>query len=483
LLEKEYPVPYEPVIGMEVHVELHTASKMFCCCPADHFQQPPNIHICPVCTAQPGALPVINGRAVELTIMTGMAFNCRINPHNVFARKNYVYPDLPKGYQISQYEFPLCEAGVLDIDTEAGTKCIGIERVHLEEDTGKLQHQGNSSLVDYNRAGMPLMEIVSDASIRSAEEAYAYLWKIRQIVRYLGASSADMEKGDMRCEANISVRPQGEQAFGTKVEVKNLNSFRAVRNAIDYEIKRQIQSLEDGDQIRQVTMGWDESAAVTREQRSKETSEDYRYFPEPDLLNLDLEEAWIDGLRQHLPELPDAKAARFAADYGLSPQDIGVLIEDQEIAAYFERAARLQDADTKQLCNWMTVEFFRLLKETESELSQIKVSPEALVELLALVNDNTINQNAAKEVFAELWKNGGSPTKIVKARGLTQISDTSELDGIIAQVIAANDAVVEKVKGGDLKPINFLKGQVMRETHGKANPQTVDELLRQQLGV
>ncbi len=476
-------MPYEPVIGMEVHVELHTASKIFCSCPADHFQQPPNIHICPVCTAQPGALPVINGHAVALTIMTGMAFNCRINRHNVFARKNYIYPDLPKGYQISQYEFPLCEDGTLEIETAAGTKRIGIERVHLEEDTGKLVHQGNSSLVDYNRAGMPLMEIVSDASIRSAEEAYAYLWKIRQIVRYLGASTADMEKGDMRCEANISVRPNSEAAFGTKVEVKNLNSFRAVRNAIDYEIKRQIQTIEEGGAVRQVTMGWDENSAVTREQRSKETSEDYRYFPEPDLLNLDLEETWIAKLQTELPELPDAKTARFASAFGLSSQDIAVLIEDQEIATYFEQAVKHPGADPKQVCNWMTVEFFRHLKETSIEIKDCKVTPTAMVELLTLVNNKTINQNAAKEVFAELWEKGGLPADIVAARGLTQISDTSALEGVITAVLGANNAAVEKIKSGDLKPLNFLKGQVMRETRGKANPQTVDALLRQQLGV
>ena len=475
-------MPYETVIGMEVHVELQTASKMFCRCSADHFQIDANTHICPVCTSQPGALPVINERAMQLTAMTGMALNCEIKPHNVFARKNYTYPDLPKGYQVSQYELPLCENGWVEIDAENGAKQIGVVRVHLEEDTGKLQHEGRSSLVDYNRAGVPLMEIVTDASIRSADEAYNYLNKIRQIVRYLGASSGDMEKGAMRCEANISIRPEGSEEFGTKVEVKNLNSFRAVRNAIAYEVERQQQVLAEGGQVRQVTMGWDEGMNITREQRSKETSEDYRYFPEPDLLDVHLDDAWIGQARAELPELPAAKAARFAADYGLGEQDIAVLVEDRAVAAYFEDAAKADGADPRQVGNWITGEVFRRLNEEEITIENAKVAPAALFALLALVKDGSINQNAAREVFSQMWEKGGSPAEIVEAKGLKQISDTSELDGAVAQVIADNPDAVAKIKGGNMKTIGFLMGQVMKATRGKANPQLVQELLKKQLG-
>jgi aspartyl-tRNA(Asn)/glutamyl-tRNA(Gln) amidotransferase subunit B len=466
---------YETVIGMEVHVELQTASKMFCRCPAHHFQVEPNRHVCPVCTAQPGALPVINGRALELTAMTGLALNCQVQPRSIFARKNYVYPDLPKGYQISQYELPLCTRGWVEVEG----KRIGIERVHLEEDTGKLVHQGGLSLVDYNRAGVPLMEIVSDSSLRSAEEAYAYLWAVRRVVRYLGASSGDMEKGAMRCEANISVRPAGSGEFGTKVEVKNLNSFRAVRNAIAYETGRQVRLLEEGEKVRQVTMGWDEEAGVTRQQRSKETSEDYRYFPEPDLLPVVVDEAWIGRVRGLTPELPQAKAARFAGQYGLSPQDIGVLVDDQEVAAYFEEAAAL--AEPKLVSNWVAVELFRRLKEDGIGIGQIKVRPQALAELINLVKSGAINQPAAKEVFGVLWAEGGAPAAVVEARGLGQISDTGALEQAVAGALAANPDAVAKIRAGNDKAIKFLIGQVMKATRGKANPALVEELLRRRL--
>ncbi len=474
---------YETVIGMEVHVELQTASKMFCGCAADHFQVEANTHICPVCTAQPGALPVINGRAMELTAMTGLALHCQIRPHNVFARKNYIYPDLPKGYQVSQYERPLCEDGWVEITSEDGPKKIGIERVHLEEDTGKLQHTGRASLVDYNRAGVPLMEIVTDASIRSDDEAFDYLNKIRQVVRYVGASSGDMEKGAMRCEANVSIRPEGSDEFGTKVEVKNLNSFRAVRNAIAYEVERQQQVIEEGGQVRQVTMGWDEQMGVTREQRSKETSEDYRYFPEPDLLDVHLEVEWINRIGRELPELPADKAARFSEIYGLNQKDIAVLIEDAAVAAYFEEAAQHSGADPKSVANWVTGEIFRRLNDEDVLIADAKVSPAALVELLALVKDGAINQNAAREVFTELWEKGGSPARIVETKGLKQIFDTSELDEAVAKVIEANPDAAEKIKDGNLKTVQFLMGQVMKETRGKANPQLVQELIKKQLRV
>ncbi len=471
---------YETVIGMEVHVELQTHSKMFCSCPADHFHIDPNAHTCPVCTAQPGALPVINERAMQLTAMTGLALNCEVQPHNVFARKNYVYPDLPKGYQISQYDLPLCQNGYIDITASNGKKRIGIERVHLEEDTGKLMHSGRSSMVDYNRAGVPLMEIVTDSSIRSADEAFAYLTIIRQTVRYLEASSGDMEKGAMRCEANISIRPLGTEKYGTKVEVKNLNSFRSVRNAIEYEVKRQQQVIEAGNQVRQVTMGWDEGAGVTREQRSKETSEDYRYFSEPDLLNIQLQENWIDCLRDKLPELPVAKAGRFLNDYGLNLQDISVITEDRSISDYFEAVLTFDDIEPKQAANWVLGEVFRLLNH-ETQDGHITVTPKDLANLISLVNKGVINQNAARTVFSEMWANGGDPEEIIRSKKLGQISDTNELDQAVAQVIANEPEAATKIQNGNLKPIQFLMGQVMKATRGKANPQLVQELIKQQL--
>ncbi len=468
---------YETVIGMEVHVELQTASKMFCSCAADHFQVPANQQICPVCTAQPGALPVINGRAMELTAMTGLAVGCQIHPHSVFARKNYTYPDLPKGYQISQYELPLCTDGRVSIETENGVREVGIIRIHLEEDAGKLVHEAGASLVDLNRAGVPLMEIVSDSALRSAAEADAFLVKIRQLVRYLGASSGDMEKGAMRCEANISVRPRGATEYGTKVEVKNLNSFRSVRNAIDYEVRRQVSLIEDGQAVQQVTMGWNEAAGITQLQRSKETSEDYRYFPEPDLLDVDLTQEWIDRIQAQMPELPGRKGERFAAEYGLSAQDISLLVEDAAVACYAERALAVDGANPKSVSNWITGQLFRLLNENETEIDKIAVEPEALAELSMLVDGGTINQNAGREVLGTLWAEGGSPRAIVESRGLAQISDTSELEQIVAEVIGQNDDAVEKIRDGNDKPLKFLMGQVMKATKGKANPRMVEELI------
>lgn len=468
---------YETVIGMEVHVELQTASKMFCSCAADHFQVPANEHICPVCTAQPGALPVINERAMELTVMTGLAVGCQIHPHSVFNRKNYTYPDLPKGYQISQYELPLCTDGLVRVRTEDGVLEVGIIRIHLEEDAGKLVHEAGASLVDLNRAGVPLMEIVSDSVLRSAAEADAFLVKIRQLVRYLGASSGDMEKGAMRCEANISVRPRGATEYGTKVEVKNLNSFRSVRNAIDYEVRRQVSLIEDGQAVQQVTMGWNEAAGITQLQRSKETSEDYRYFPEPDLIDVDLTQEWIDRVAAQMPELPDRKGERFAADYGLSAQDISLLVEDAAVADYAERALAVDGANPKSVSNWITGPLFRLLNENETDIDTIAVEPEALAELSMLVDAGTINQNAGREVLGTLCAEGGSPRAIVEARGLAQISDTSELEQIVAEVIGQNAAAVEKIRGGNDKPLKFLMGQVMKATRGKANPRMVEELI------
>jgi aspartyl-tRNA(Asn)/glutamyl-tRNA(Gln) amidotransferase subunit B len=484
-------MPYESIIGMEVHVELNTISKMFCGCSARAFGTPANTHVCPVCLGMPGTLPVINEQAVRHTVMAGLALNCAIQIHNVFARKNYFYPDLPKGYQISQYELPLCRDGFLDVevgDTSPGggvgeTRTIRIRRVHLEEDTGKLTHVNGHSLVDFNRAGVPLMEIVSEADMRTAEEAYAYVTRLRQIVRYLGVSSGDMEKGAMRCEVNLSQRPVGSDELGTKVEVKNLNSFRSVRNAIAYEIERQTRLLESGQPVVQVTMGWDEVAGVTREQRTKEEAHDYRYFPEPDLPPLNLEPAWIEEVKATLPELPDAKRDRFIADYGLSGYDASVLVEDQAVADYFEDAVQAvgDELSPKLLANWVTGELFRLMNEANTAIADVKVRPGDLAALVEMVKAGDINQPAAKKTFAVMWETGRSPQEIVEEQGLKQISDTSELTGVVAQVIAENPDAVDSFKAGKETSIRFLIGQVMRSTRGKANPQLAEQLLREQL--
>jgi len=474
---------YEPIIGMEVHVELDTASKMFCACRADAFGAQPNTHVCPVCLGMPGTLPVINERAVRYTVMTGLALYASILPQAVFARKNYFYPDLPKGYQISQYELPLSQNGTLDIDVGDATRRIRIRRVHLEEDTGKLTHADGRSWIDFNRAGVPLMEIVSEADLHSADEAYAYVTYLRLLVRYLGVSSGDMEKGAMRCEVNLSLRPAGTEAFGTKVEIKNLNSFRSVRNAIAYEIERQARLLEAGQSIAQVTMGWDESAGVTRQQRSKEEAHDYRYFPEPDLPPLALSGEWIDRVRASLPELPDARRARFMADYDLSRYDAGVLVEDRAVADYFERAlqARPPAVSPKLVANWVTGELFRLMKDTSSPIGDVKIRPEDLVALIEMVAAHSITQTAAKQVFGRMWETGRPPQPIVDELGLRQISDAGQLADIVARVIAEQPDAVAQVRAGKEATLRFLIGQVMRATHGKANPQLAEQLLRERI--
>jgi aspartyl-tRNA(Asn)/glutamyl-tRNA(Gln) amidotransferase subunit B len=477
-------VTYEPVIGLEVHIELNTASKMFCGCRAAPFGAPPNAYVCPVCLGLPGALPVINAEAVRCTVLTGLALGCDIQPHSVFARKNYFYPDLPKGYQISQYELPLCRGGRLDIDVGDATRTVGITRVHLEEDTGKLTHTGEHSLVDLNRAGIPLMEIVSEPDMRSADEAYAYVTRLQQIVRYLGVSSGDMEKGAMRCEVNLSLRPAGSSAFGTKVEVKNLNSFRSVRNAIAFEIERQTRLLDSGRPVMQVTMGWDETAGVTREQRSKEEAHDYRYFPEPDLPPLRLDTAWIEAVRRDLPELPGVRRDRFVMDYALSRYDAGVLVEDRAVADYFEAvvAAAGRRASAKVIANWLTGEFFRLLKETGVAIGDSPIRPEDLADLLALTCADKINQSAAKQVLSLMWQTDRAPAAIVEELGLEQVSDHDQLAAVVGRVINDNPDAVASFRAGKETAIRFLMGQVMKASRGKANPQLVEQLLRAALG-
>jgi len=435
----------------------------------------------------PGTLPVINERAVEYTVMLGLALNCEIQTHNVFARKNYFYPDLPKGYQISQYELPLCLNGYVDVAPEDSDspRRIRIRRVHLEEDTGKLMHVNNHSLVDLNRAGVPLMEIVTEADIHSAEEAYAYVGKLRQLVRYLGISTGDMEKGAMRCEVNLSLKPLDSAEWGTKVEIKNLNSFRSVRNAIAYEIERQASILDEGGTVEQVTMGWDENRGITVLQRSKEGDTGYRYFPEPDLPPLELEPAWIEEIKAKLPELPEAKLARYTTNYGLTPGEALVMVEDQAVAEYFEQvveaAGPSADVTPKLISNWVSGEMFRLLGETGQEISQVKIKPADLVALIDLVNKNVVNQTAAKKTFGVMFESGRSPRALVKELGLEQISDKDELVSIARQVLSDNPDAVEQFKKGKETVIKFLVGQVMRATRGKANPQLAEQILRDAL--
>ncbi len=477
---------YQPIIGMEVHVELNTKSKMFCGCRADGFGAPPNTNVCPVCLGMPGTLPVINQKAVEYTIITGLALNCEIQPHNVFARKNYFYPDLPKGYQISQYELPLCLNGVVNIDLDSGeTRPIRVRRVHLEEDTGKLTHEGDHSLVDLNRAGVPLMEIVTEADLHSAEETFAYVTKLRQLVRYLGVSTGDMEKGAMRCEVNLSLQEVDTGKWGTKVEVKNLNSFRAVRNAIAYEIERQTQVLAEGGVIEQTTRGWDDTRGVTFLQRSKEGDTGYRYFPEPDLPPLDLEPAWLEQIKAGLPELPDAKLTRYTADFGLTHKEAAVLAEDMAVAGYYESvvaaAQKAAGVTPKLVSNWVAGELFRLLGESGQAVSDLKIKPTDLVALIEMVNANTINQSAAKKVFGVMFDTGRPPQALVEELGLQQISDTGQLVAIAQQVIAANPDAVAQFKAGKETILKFLVGQVMKASRGKANPQVAEQMLREQL--
>ncbi len=478
---------YEPIIGMEVHVELNTKSKMFCGCSADIFGASPNTHVCPVCLGMPGVLPVINERAVEYTVMLGLALNCDIQPHNVFARKNYFYPDLPKGYQISQYELPLCLNGYLDVESgeSGGTKRVRIRRVHLEEDTGKLVHVNGHSLVDLNRAGVPLMEIVTEADIHSADEAYAYVTKLRQLVRYLGISTGDMEKGAMRCEVNLSLKDVETGQWGTKVEIKNLNSFRSVRNAIAYEIERQARVLEEGGVIEQVTMGWDEDRSITVLQRSKEGDTGYRYFPEPDLPPLELEPAWIERVKAKVPELPDAKLTRYTTAYDLTQQEAAVLVEDRAVAQFFDRAVEAATGSSgvtpKLISNWISGELFRLLGESGLDMEEVKIQPEHLVALIELVNAGTINQTGAKKSFGVMFETGRPPQQIVKELGLEQISDTGQLEAVVRQVIAEHPGPVEQFRDGKDTVIKFLVGQVMRATQGKANPQLAEQVLREQL--
>jgi aspartyl-tRNA(Asn)/glutamyl-tRNA(Gln) amidotransferase subunit B len=475
---------YEPVIGLEVHAELRTKSKMFCSCAVvDSVSAPPNTAVCPVCAGMPGMLPVANKMAVEYGLRVALALGCTVNPVSIFARKNYFYPDLPKGYQISQYEQPLAEHGKLVIQTSDGERTIRVRRVHLEEDTGKLTHVNGGSLVDLNRAGVPLLEIVSEPDMHSVEEARAYAEALREILRYLEVNSGDMEKGVIRFEANISVREKGTQALNTRVEIKNLNSFRALERATAFEIERQSKILGEGGEVEQETLGWNETKETTYSQRSKEDAHDYRYFPEPDLPPLVVDEAWLDHVRTGLPELPNEKRQRFIEQYGLTEYDAGVLTGEKAVAEYFECAVRSkkENVSAKSLANWMTGDLFGLLNQNSMSVADLKVQPEALAELVGLVAAGKINQSTGKTVLAEMFQSGKSAAEIVEARRLGQVSDEGLISSLVEQALEENPEAVASFKAGKETIVNWLFGQVMRKAQRKANPHVVRAELERQL--
>jgi aspartyl-tRNA(Asn)/glutamyl-tRNA(Gln) amidotransferase subunit B len=479
---------YEIVIGLEVHVQLLTKSKMFCSCSAAYAAAPPNTHVCPVCLGMPGVLPVINKKALEYTIMTALALNCTVSEYSKFDRKNYPYPDLMKGYQISQYDAPVGKKGWLNVELDGQQKKLGITRVHLEEDVAKLLHRTSQegetySLVDVNRSGVPLMEVVGEPDIRFAEEARQYLIKLRSILQYLGVSTGNMEDGSFRCDANISLRPVGSSEFFTKVEVKNMNSFKAVYRALEYEAQRQKQVLESGDHLVQETRGWVEEKGITVSQRSKEYAHVYRYFPEPDLPPLSISRQWAEEISRQLPELPDARRDRFMASYGLSAYDASLLISSKSMADYFETCleGKTDPKWAKAVSNWLLGEFIRLLNLSGVDITEAKVKPIQLTELLNMVEKATLSGTSAKEVFQEMFNTGKSASQIVAQKGLTQISDSGEIDGIITQVLASNAQAVAEFKAGKAQVLTFMVGQVMRASRGRANPQVVRELLQKRL--
>ena len=481
---------YETVIGLEVHVQLQTRSKMFCGCPADYQSAPPNSRVCPVCLGLPGSLPVINRKAVEFTIMTGLALGCRIPEYSKFDRKNYPYPDLMKGYQISQFDLPLAEDGALEIEVDGQSRSVGVMRVHLEEDAAKLLHfpgepGGPYSLVDVNRAGSPLMEVVSAPDMRSPEEARAYLVTLHSIMQYLGVSAGNMQDGNFRCDANVSIRPEGSQEFGTRTEIKNMNSFRSVYLALNHEVDRQQRILEDGGRITQETRGWIEERGVTVSQRSKEHAHDYRYFPEPDLPPLRIEQDWVDEIRSNLPELAGQRRERFVDQYGLPLYDADLLTGSRAVAEYFEDSVSLGQAScdelatfSKNISNWILGDLSRLMNLENLSIEGVKFRPAHLAELQCLVDAGTLSNTMAKTVLEEAFVSGDQPGKIVLDKGLSQINDSSVVDSAVAQALADNPKAVADFIGGKETAAKFLVGQVMKITRGQARPELVQELVQ-----
>jgi len=472
---------YEAVIGLEVHAQLSTNSKAFCSCSTE-FGNSPNSNVCPVCLGHPGVLPVLNKKAVEYTVLMGLATGCRINEHSILARKNYFYPDLPKGYQISQYEKPLCEDGKIIVkDSNDNDKEIRIKRIHIEEDAGKLIHdRGTTSLVDVNRCGIPLMEIVTEPDIASSGEAYQYLSKIKQIVQYLGICDANMEEGSLRCDANISVRIKGASELGTKTEIKNMNSFRNVERALNYEINRQIELLDEGEKIVQETLLWDADLNEAFSMRSKEEAHDYRYFPDPDLIPVLIDEKWKSEIAENLPELPDARKERFINQYSLPVYDAEILTQSKAAADYYETVVS-HTSDFKSASNWIMVEVLKIINEEKIDIKDFIVSPLHLASLINLINDGVISSKIAKEVFSLMLPDNKSPELIVKEKNLMQVSDTSQIEAVIQEVLSKNESQINEYLGGKEKVFGFFIGQIMKETKGKANPKAVNDILKEKL--
>lgn len=471
---------YEAVIGLEVHAQLKTASKLFCSC-STQFGSAPNSQVCPVCSGMPGILPVLNKKAIDYAIKMALAVNCQINPSNRFARKNYFYPDLPKAYQISQYAQPLAEFGYLDISANGESKRIGITRIHMEEDAGKLMHEGGTkSQVDFNRCGVPLIEIVSEPDIRSSEEAKEYMTALRDILDYLEICDCNMEEGSLRCDANISLRPKGQEKFGTKTELKNMNSFRFLQKALEYEIERQTHILDEGGTIIQETRLWDEGKGITLSMRTKEEAHDYRYFPEPDLVPVEVDDKWIEQLKSELPELPEARRSRFSSQYSIPEYDAKMLTGSKAVANYYEQCVKLYD-DPKTVSNWILGELFRVLKEEKIAIDQCRITPKHLTGLLKEIRQGTISGKIAKTVFEEMAQTGKDPKIIISEKGLQQIADPAAVEEMIDKVFQEHPGPVADYRGGKQKSFGFLVGQVMKASRGKANPQLVNELLKKKL--
>jgi len=472
---------FEPVIGLEVHAQLKTKTKIFCAC-STSFGAPPNTHTCPVCLGMPGVLPVLNKKVVDYTLRMALATNCKIAPESRFARKNYFYPDLPKGYQISQYELPIAEHGFIDIEVNGGQQRIGITRIHMEEDAGKLGHDPDRplSMVDFNRTGVPLIEIVSEPDIRSAEAAGSYLRQLRSIVRYLGICDGNLEEGSFRCDANVSIRPKGEKKLGTRTELKNLNSFKHVEKALLYEISRQKETLLDGGKIVQETRLWDPDKNETASMRGKEEAHDYRYFPDPDLLPLVIDSQWIQSIQKSLPELPDQKKKRFMEQFDLPSYDAGLLTSDRKLADYFEACVR-SFPQPKAVSNWVMGSLLGLLNAEDKTIADSPVTPQNLARLLELIEAGVISGKIAKTVFDEMARTGKPAKQIVAEKGLVQITDTDAIDDIVARIISNNPKEVEAYQNGKTKLLGFFVGQVMKETRGKANPKLVNQILKKKL--
>lgn len=470
---------FEAIIGLEVHAELSTKTKIYCGCTTE-FGGEQNTHCCPVCMGLPGALPVLNKEVVTYAMKAGLALNCEINKETYMARKNYFYPDCPKNYQITQDETPLCKNGYIEITTEEGTKRIGIQRIHIEEDAGKALHREDGTYVDFNRSGVPLIEIVSKPDMRTAQEAKMYLENLKAILQYTEVSDCKMEEGSLRCDANVSVRPKGSTEFGVKTEIKNMNSFKAVEKAIEYEIKRQIEAINRGEKIVQETRRWDEAKGETIVMRSKEEAHDYRYFPEPDMVYLVVDDEWINNVKNTLPELPDKKRARYISEYGLPEYDASILTSSKALAAFFEDTVK-EGASPKDASNWIMGEVLRTLNDREMNIEDIKVQPKHLSKLIELINNGTITGTIAKKVFKDMFETGDDPEKIVKEKGMVQISDENAIRDIVNKVLDENPQSVEDFKNGKTKAMGFVVGQVMKASKGKANPQLVNKLVEEEL--